>query len=401
MKLLIAGVLCVSLFDIASAGCDVASCPACKVAATGVISPKDFLDRRICVSDTVRFTAASGCISCVDPAHAFIYSAHIISRTGHGENPHGLALARIPIAQMWRAQSWVLAERNQPMKGGSCYKALYDYYNIMHKGKVRTYFLGDGEHFCYIDFDPETETVLPERSVKCVWPGHAPEPLTSAPLKRYLEERGMKGFDLYTEPYEHLIVAMNPVWKDGGYYGVVTSPLSQPVVFFCRDGETFEFVGVIPAIGKYECPIAAVNGTMYALIRQVQGGADNFWLSDDWGRTWRPSGKIPHGTCRPQLRERGGKLLIFYSLADVKPNRVRNCRNNMVVLRGEGGDLSKYEEVFRVVDQLGFVQYDLVDYKGRLLCIWSNSELYPDKPQEWCHGLQGKDALFASWLDGL
>jgi len=73
----------------------------------------------------------------------------------------------------------------------------------------------------------------------------------------------------------------------------------------------------------------------------------------------------------------------------------------MIILRGEGGDLSKYEEVFRVVDPLGFVQYDLQDYKGRLLCIWSNGELYPDKPQEWCHAVQGKDALFASWIEGL
>ena len=35
-----------------------------------IVSPETFLEKRVCVTDTVRFTAASGCISCVDPEHA-------------------------------------------------------------------------------------------------------------------------------------------------------------------------------------------------------------------------------------------------------------------------------------------------------------------------------------------
>lgn len=369
--------------------------------AADVISPREFLSNRVCVTDTIRFTAASGCVSCVDPERAFVYASHIVSRTGHGESPHGLALARIPVAQPWRAESWVLAERNIPLKGGHVYRILYDYFNIMHGDKVRTYCLGDAEDYFYIDFDPASKAVEPEHPVLCKWDGHAAEPLTSVPLGKYLAERGMDGFNLYVEDNEHLISAARPVWRDGGFYGTVTSPQSQPVVFHCKDDATFEFIGVIPVVCKYECPLAEVNGVMYALPRQVANGQPNFWISGDCGRTWKPSGSIPHGTCRPQLLERNGKLLIAYSMAGIRPNKVRDCRNNMIILRGEGGDLAKYEEVFRVVDPIGFVQYDLVDYKGRLLCIWSNSELYPDKPQKWCNGLQGKDALFASWIDGL
>lgn len=369
--------------------------------AKGVVSAEEFLARRVCITDTVRFTAANGCVSCVDPEHAFVYSAHIASRDGHGENPHVLALARVPVAQPWRAQSWVLAERGVPLKGGKTYGILYDYFNVMHGGKVRTYCLGDADEFFYIDFDPVSEAVEPERPVLCRWGGGAAAPLTSAALGKYLSESGMGGFDLYVERSEHLISAAHPVWRDGGFYGTVTSPKSQPVVFHCKDDETFEFVGIIPAVCRYECPLAELNGVMYALLRQVEDGQPNFWTSRDRGRTWKPAGTVPHGTCRPQLLAWKGRLLIAYSQTGLEPNRVRPSRNNMIVLRGEGEDLSKYEEVFRVVDPLGFVQYDLVDYKGRLLCIWSNSELYPDKPQKWCNGLQGKDALFMSWLDGL
>ena len=366
-----------------------------------VISAGDFLARRVCISDTLQFTAASGTSSCVDPERACVWSSHMFSRTNFGESGDGMALVRTPIAQFHRARTWILADRGRPLKGGTRWNVLYSYYNIMHGDKVRCYFLCDAEHYRYLDFDPKTESVGVEHPVMCKWDDESPVPLTSAPLDRYLKSRGMKGYDLLGEPNEHLIVVGRPLWKDGGYYGTVTSPQSQPVVFHTGDHETFEFVGVIPEVCKYECMIAELNGTMYALLRQTAPGKDNFWTSTDKGRTWSPSGYLPHGTCRAQLMTYKGKLLIAYSLAGIKPNIGRDCRNNMIILRGEGGDLSKYEEVFRVVDPLGFVQYDLQDYKGRLLCIWSNSELYPDKPQEWCHAVQGKDALFASWIDGL
>ena len=69
------------------------------VATADVVSAEEFLARRVCITDTVRFTAANGCVSCVDPEHAFVYSAHIASRDGHGENPHVLALARVPVGK--------------------------------------------------------------------------------------------------------------------------------------------------------------------------------------------------------------------------------------------------------------------------------------------------------------
>ena len=68
----------------------------------------------------------------------------------------------------------------------------------------------------------------------------------------------------------------------------------------------------------------------------------------------------------------------------------------MRILLGRGTDLAAYEDVYHVVDPMGFVYYDIVDCRGQLYVIWSNSERFPDKPVWGC--LQGKDTLYLSRL---
>ena len=66
------------------------------------------------------------------------------------------------------------------------------------------------------------------------------------------------------------------------------------------------------------------------------------------------------------------------------------------MLYGEGEDLSQYTEVFRAIDEMGIVYYDIVNCDGELYVIWSNSERFPDK-KVWGF-LHGKDTLYCSKL---
>ena len=63
---------------------------------------------------------------------------------------------------------------------------------------------------------------------------------------------------------------------------------------------------------------------------------------------------------------------------------------------GDSGELSRFEEVFYAVDEMGIVYYDIVDCNGDLYMIWSNSERFPDKIVRGV--LQGKDTLYCSLL---
>ena len=60
----------------------------------------------------------------------------------------------------------------------------------------------------------------------------------------------------------------------------------------------------------------------------------------------------------------------------------------MILLCGEGDQLSNYEKVFQVIDPFGIVYYDIVDYKGLLHVIWSSADLYLDRNP------QAKDLLW-------
>lgn len=207
----------------------------------------------------------------------------------------------------------------------------------------------------------------------------------------------MKGHNVLRERGDRLNNGARPHWKDGVFYGVLTSSWSQPIVYRCADGETFEFLGVIPAICEYECQLAEADGRFYAVFRGAKG--DNFWVSDDGCATFRPCGRLPDGRQRPQLFAYGSGILIAYSAPDEKPNGVRNGRNNLHILLGKGDDLSAYREVMHAIDPLGIVYYDFVDVGGELYVLWSNAERFPTYVK-W-GAVQGKDQVLFSKIGQL
>ena len=85
------------------------------------------------------------------------------------------------------------------------------------------------------------------------------------------------------------------------------------------------------------------------------------------------------------------KLLIATSDLGIKAGKVRNGRNNLILLSGEGEDLSKYQEISRFVDPLGIVYYDIINSGDDLYMLWSNSSRFPDYVK-W-GAVQGKDLI--------
>ena len=352
--------------------------------------PSAVLSEATCVSDTNAFTCGSAPISCVHDGT--IYAPYLTARSGHGEQHKIIALSVFAADRPSAARSFVIAEAGVSGPAADCSQVI-DPFSVWHAGKVRVFFLADAEHYRYCDWDPVTETVGAATPVKCVWTGAATNELTSVPLAAYLTEKGCAGFNLQADASEHLICTAKPACHDGAFYGTVTSGSSQPVVFRCADGETFEFVGVVPVIGQYECQIAWLDDTLYALVRSAVNGK-NFWSSSDGGATWDFRASIPMSATRPQLLAWRSRLLVGYSEDNVTPNSIRAGRNNMRLMAGTNTDFSTFEQAFRVVDPIGFVYYDLVPCGDELYCLWSNSSVYPDLGGT----LSGKDAIFAARL---
>lgn len=356
------------------------------------------IDHRVCVSDTVQFTSSSAPISCFDPDRGMLFTPYHAGRDSYGEQFTTMVLMKMPIMQPHRAENFVLLESGDVIDGVT-YINPVDASAIFLQGKVRVYFLANGSKYYYLDFDPKTNTMENPKPVMCTFESAtAPLPLTKEVVCTYLEKNGMQGFNLDFDPRENIINVAKPCFFDDAYYGCITSGCSQPIIWKCTDGITFEFQGIIPKIASYECQIAICEGDMYALLRAAEDC--NYYVSHDLGKTFSETPeRVPLEETRPQLLEYKGHVLMAYSAFDVKPNLLKRYRNNVRLFLGRGDDASKYKEIFTITDKYGIVYYDIINYKGELFMLWSNSELYPDKIHGEC--IRGKDALFYARLGDL
>jgi len=342
----------------------------------------------IVVSDTNRFTCGSGTVACLSPDKSRLLVPYLASTNGFGECHDLTAVADVPLNCPAKARSFVVCQAGENFRGKAV-KSVVSYSSFVWKGWMRIFLDVNFDTFGYRDWDPETQTVVGEGLFSCRTGASAAEPLTPAALSRYLKGLGLVGFDPCKERGDRCIWQNKPQVHGGAFYGFVTSSCSQPVLFRCADGETFEFVGAIPTIAAYECQLAILDGRFYAVMRGASG--DNFWTSEDGGKTWQASGRLPDGLQRPQLLVWRRQVLIGYSAPDEKPCAVRNGRNNLHLLWGRGRDLSAYRELLHAVDPIGIVYPDLVDVEGDLHLLWSNSARFP-KCVKW-GAVQGKDQV--------
>ena len=347
----------------------------------------------VVVSDTNRFTCGSGTVACLSPDSSRILAPYLASETGRGECHDIAAVADIPLGNPQVAASFVLCRVGDVFCGTNVSSVLC-YASMIWRGRLRVFLDVNYEMFGWRDWDPVSRKVAGEGVYRCRF-GESVRALSPSTVSDYLALQGMRGFNPAKERGDRCVVQTKPQWRGGAFYGFVTSSCSQPVLFRCSDGETLEFLGVIPEIAEYECQLAVCGEAFYALMRGAKG--DNFWISFDGGRTWKASGSLPDGRQRPQLAVFRGKVLVGYSAPDEKPSRVRNGRNNFHLLEGEGGDLSAYREILHLRDPIGVVYPDLVEADGRMHLLWSNSARFPDFVR-W-GAVQGKDQVLYSKLD--
>ena len=349
---------------------------------------------RTVVSDTNRFTCGSGSVSCLSSDGTHVFVPYLASTNGFGECHDLAAIADVPVAEPGRARSFIVCQSGETFLDEPV-TTVVSYASFPWKGEVRVMLDVNSDRFGFRDWDPRSRRVTGEGLFMCRWEGNGgARPLSPDAISDYLKGRGLSGFNPKKEAGDRCVFQSKPQWKDGSLYGFVTSSCSQPILFRSADGTFFEFIGAIPEIAEYECQLAILNGRFYAVMRGTKG--DNFWTSSDGGRTWMAAGRLPDGLQRPQMMVWRDKVLIGYSAPDEKPCSVRNGRNNLHLLWGEGTDLSKYREILHVLDPIGFVYPDLVDVRGELYVLWSNSERFPDKVK-W-GAVQGKDQILFARL---
>ncbi len=329
------------------------------------------------VSDIVSFTCGSAPVSCYDPARRTIYAPYLASRTGFGEQHEIVALAAIPVDSPDKAASAVLLEAGV-RRGGLAFSQVIDPFAVLVGGRVRVFALIDATRYYRIDFDPATGESGPPIPVSCrLTPGGERRPLDASALAAALSSLGFSGWDLAADAGEHLICTAKPAWDGNAFYGTVTSGLSQPVVFRSEDGETFDFIGAVPALAKYECQVAFAGGRLFALLRGADG--PDYFVSDDGGRTFAPIRRLGIAETRPQLMAWRGNLLLGLSFNGERPNDVRDGRNNLHLCLADPAHPGDLHEVLHEVDPLGIVYYDLIDVGDGLAMIWSDSRRFPDK----------------------
>jgi len=354
-----------------------------------IVLDTDFLSKGVVVSDTNAFTCGSAPTVTVSDDGRTFYTPYLASRTGFGECHDAAALAAFEPAHPEKAKSYLLCTTGEQFCGLTVSSVL-SFCSMPWKGNVRVT-LDVNYGICgWRDWDPKTKKVVGEGRYKCRFaPNAKSELITPEALTRYLNAKGFTGHNVNRERGDRLLCGAKPCWDGKAFYGFATSSWSQPVLYRCEDGETFDFLGVVPTIVEYESQVTKLNGTIYALMRGATNA--NFWVSADGGATFTPAGRVPDGKQRPQLQVWQGQVLLTYSAPDEKPSIVRNGRNNIHMLVGEGPDLTHYREILHVIDPLGIVYYDIVDLNGNLHILWSNSARFPTHVK-W-GAVQGKDQV--------
>ena len=347
------------------------------------------------VSDIEAFTCGSAPVLCYDPIRRTIYAPYLASRRGFGEQHEIVALSAIPVDRPDKAANTVLLEVGKPLNGVDLSQVI-DPFAILVGGKVRIFALVNATRYYRIDFDPATGEVGSLLPVSCRLFGGERRPLDADALAAALSSFGFSGWNLSADAGEHLICTAKPTWDGNAFYGTVTSGLSQPVVFRCEDGETFDFIGAVPALAKYECQLALAGGRFFALLRGATG--PDYFVSDDGGRTFVPVRRLGIAETRPQLMSWRGRLLLAFSLNGEKPNDVRDGRNNIHICLADPRKPGDLKEILHEVDPLGIVYFDLVDIGDGLAMIWSDSRRFPDKVIRGFR--QGKDRLLFATVGG-
>lgn len=214
------------------------------------------------------------------------------------------------------------------------------------------------------------------------------EPLTAAVYASHMARHGFTDFVLSGEG-EEINNTMRGFRHDGVWYGCLTSRRSYPAIWTSTDdGATVELRGIIPNRAQYECLCTLARGTMYCLLRGADGS--NYYLSHDRGQTFTPAARrVPLWETRPQLLTYHDKVLMAYSLPGIEPNLIRDGRNNMLLVCGEGDDESRYDQFLFMKHPLGMVYYEVINYKDTLYLIYGTSELFLDLDAR----KQGKDLL--------
>ena len=363
------------------------------------------LEHRTAISDTVSFSHSEASNTCYSPDRGMFYTVHTASRRNYGESHDILALVITPVGQPHRARTKIILERGvtpcvkdvQRLLCPNCYyyttnevlyhaKTHFGESADIYRGFVRITVEVDGKAHYYIDYDIINDTFSEMQPLKVLYRGECCH-FTGEVFRSWLADQGFTDFNREETGEDLILTDKFHLCKDGWRYTLATAAWSWPAVMRIKDGsDVMEFVGFIPQPAQYEAQSAISDGKMYALLRGAP--TDDFYVSDDMGKTFRPVGRVDFNTTRPQLLTCKDKILIAVSKKNVSPNFVRDGRNNLLLLCGKGEDLSSYEKVFHVVDPFGIVYYDIVDYKGNLYMIWSSGDLYVEKNP------QAKDLLW-------
>ncbi len=353
-------------------------------------------DRSVVISDTIAFTCSSAPISCFDPRRGLLYTIYLASRTSYGEQRDIVGLCITPLTQPHRARNLVVVEHGQEVDGVVWRHPFVPTVLFTQAGKVRVTFLCrhiDSHEYdpsatvYYRDYDPGADVLSGIQPVLCRTPDGI-EPLTAKVYASHMARRGFKDFVLDGEG-EEINNTMRNLYHDGVWYGCLTSRQSYPVIWTSTDdGATVELQGVIPNLTKYECQFTIAKGAMYCLLRGAEGS--NYYISHDYGRTFTPAARrVPLWETRPQMLTYHEKVLMAYSLLGIKPNLIRDGRNNMLLVWGEGDDESQYEQLLFMKNPLGMVYYEVINYKDTLYLIYGTSDLFLDLDAR----KQGKDLL--------
>ena len=226
----------------------------------------------IVVSDTNSFTCGSAPQSCVVDGGKRILSQYLTSREGKGECHDIIAMTDIPIADAKSAHNFVLCEKGERLCGREV-KAVVVSMAFMWKGRFRAVIDFNADSLVWRDWDVKTKHICGEGVFKAKVDGKVVA-LSPETLRDYLNAKGYTGHNVFKELGDRVVAQARPVWIGDMFYGVLTTSCSQPIIFRCADGETFEFVGVVPCICEYECQLEYLKGKFYAVGRGMKG--DNF-----------------------------------------------------------------------------------------------------------------------------
>ena len=347
------------------------------------------------VSDGLNDMAANGVIHTIDKKTSICYAVYLASEDKLGESDQLVKVSKFNVLQPTNAEWVTVFDKDKDFGGAKLSEASILNLNFDY---VRVFAINlENLKYYYKDVNKKTLEVGELKEVKYKGSNVKNEPVVN--LSK--DDVNAHISDLGGTQFGHLQFGSNIVEVNRYFYATLCGGNNMNNIIFMEspDGETWTFLSMIEHKVNYEAVLSYHSDKFWIYCRNgftepsTQTNTNLLYSKD--GKTWTESNlALTTSDTRPYLFTYQGELYLAYSsplATDYSTVRTWRCNIHIGKIVSKDG-VETYEEVIYKESKFGIVYYNVFDWYGKMILLYSSGELHPEEGiANWKS--QGKDCM--------